>query len=389
MKIYNSLTQTKKEFKSLEEKKVKMYVCGITPYNTTHLGHAATYLFYDVVKRYLEFKGFEVNYVQNVTDIDDSILQKAREVGRNWKELGDFWTKEFLSDLSDLNILKPTHFVKATDSIPKMIEIVKSLIVNRYAYEKNGNVYFEVAKFPKYGQLSKYNREQMLIISKERGANPSDPNKKDPLDFILWQKSLPDEPFWDSPWGKGSPRSGGAGRPGWHIECSAMIDQFLGDQIDIHGGGYDLIYPHHESEIAQSESYSGKSQFVNFWMHLGMVMYQGEKMSKSLGNLVLVKDLLKKYSPNAIRWMLLSRHYRIPWEYSEEGLIEAEKKVSQAMRAAGKQTFFVIPSDLNEGSQDFISAMEDDFNTPLALEIIENSKNPTQMLKILGFQLPT
>lgn len=370
MRIFNSFSLEKEKFEPLNPKKVLMYVCGITPYDTTHLGHAATYLFFDVVKRFLEYKGSKVIYTQNVTDIDDSILEKSKIVGEDWKKLGDYWTKRFLQDIEALNIMMPTHFVKATDSIPKMIKIVESLIVNRYAYVKNGNVYFEVSIFPKYGQLSKYNRSQMLLISKERGADPADPNKIDPLDFILWQKSLKDEPFWESPWGKG--------RPGWHIECSAMIAQYLGNQIDIHGGGHDLVYPHHESEIAQSESYTNSSPFVKYWMHIGMVNFLGEKMSKSLGNLILIKDLLKKYTPNAIRWMLLSRNYRSPWEYNGDELKIAQQKVDNLKLSQNGKV-----------ETEFIKSMEDDFNTPASLNIIEKSQNPKTMLKILGFQIPT
>lgn len=367
MKIFNTLSQSKEKFTPINKNQILMYVCGITPYDTTHLGHAATYLFFDVVRRYLEFKGFELNYTQNVTDIDDSILERAGEVKENWQKLGDYWTKRFLRDLDNLNVKMPTHYVKATGSIVKIIEMVKKLKNKGHAYQKKGNVYFDVSKFPTYSNLSKLNRVQMLLISKERGANPDDPNKKDPLDFILWQKSLLDEPFWESPWGNG--------RPGWHIECSAMINQYLGDQIDIHGGGEDLIFPHHESEIAQSETYIGKSPFAKYWMHVGVVYYQGQKMSKSLGNLVLIKDLLKKYSPNSIRWLLLKHHYRAPWEYLEQELIEAEKKISAL--------------DLSEDGDvenEFINAMEDDFNTPKALEIIESSKSPASMLRILGFK---
>lgn len=371
MKIFNSKSKTLEEFVPLQPKRVKMYVCGITPYDTTHIGHAATYMFFDAVRRFLEFKGFKVEYVQNVTDVDDSILQKAREVKRDWKELGDYWTGRFLKDLKDLNVALPTHLVKATDSIPKIIEIVRLLSQKGFTYQKGGNVYFEVSRFPDYGKLSNYSPHQMVIISKERGADPGDPNKKDPLDFILWQKSLPDEPFWDSPWGKG--------RPGWHIECSAMVNQYLGDQIDIHGGGADLIYPHHESEIAQSESYIGKSPFVKYWIHIGMVYYQGEKMSKSLGNLVLVKDLLKKYEPNIIRWMLLSHHYNSKWEFKIEAM------------DAVMQKFDRIKTKLNRSEaeipQKFLDSIENDFDFPLALKVAENAPHPGKMLEILGFDL--
>lgn len=317
MNLYNTLTKNKEKLFTLKDKKISLYVCGITPYATTHLGHTATYVFFDVLVRYLQYKKYKVNYVQNVTDIDNDILREAKKVGQDWQKVGEKWTNRYVADMEALNILPPTHFVKATDSIPAMIQIIKILMQKRFTYEKSGNVYFEVAKFKNYGTLSKLVRKQMIKISKERGADPADPNKKDPLDFILWQQSKVNEPFWQSPWGRG--------RPGWHIECSAMIHQYLGDQIDVHGGGSDLIFPHHESEIAQSESFSGKKPFVKYWLHTSMVRYQGEKMSKSLGNLVMISELLKKYSPNAIRFLILSHHYLTPWEFREENLKKAQK----------------------------------------------------------------
>ena len=290
MKLYNTLSEKIEVFKPLEKDKVKLYVCGITPYDTTHLGHAFTYTIFDVLYRFLEFQGYKVNYTQNVTDIDDDILKKAKEVGEDWKKLGTFWTEKFLKDMKSLNTIPPTHYVKATETIPTIIEIIEKLENDGFAYEKNGNVYFDVKKDKEYGKLSKYSCEQMITLSKERGANPNDPNKHDPLDFILWQKSKNDEPFWDSKWGKG--------RPGWHIECSAMVYKYLDKKIDIHGGGSDLRYPHHESEVAQSEQFTGVKPFSQVWMHIGMVEYKGEKISKSLGNLVMVSDLLKNCTPN-------------------------------------------------------------------------------------------
>lgn len=338
-----------------------MYVCGITPYDTTHLGHAFTYVFFDVLFRYFRFKGYEVNYTQNVTDIDDDILKRAKEEKRDWKELGNFWTGKFMKDMKALNVLPPTNYVKATGSIATIVEIAKLLVDKNYAYEKNGNVYFEVNKFKDYGELSKFSKKQMIIISKERGGNPDDPLKKNPLDFLLWQKSGQDEPSWDSPFGKG--------RPGWHIECSTMVKDTLGDQIDIHGGGRDLIFPHHESEIAQSESFTNKKPFVRFWMHTSMVLYQGEKMAKSLGNLIMIDPLLKKYSSNAIRWMLLSHHYRKPWEFDEKKLNEAEKNVSSALRTI-KDASFKKTKVKNASLENFMFLMDDDLNTPDVLKLI-------------------
>lgn len=388
MKLYNSLTNQKEEFKPLNPKEVKLYVCGITPYDTTHLGHAFVYVAFDAFVRFLKFKGFKVTYTQNVTDIDDDLLKRAKEEGRDWRELGDFWTNRFLKDMTILNIQLPSNYVKATQFIDKIIEIIQKLLDDSFAYRVDGNIYFEVSKFPDYGKLSKFTPDQMKFLLKERGGDPSDPKKKAPLDFLLWQKSLYDEASWDSSWGRG--------RPGWHIECSAMISKTLGEQIDIHGGGRDLIYPHHESEIAQSESYTGKSPFVKYWMHIGMVMYQGEKMSKSLGNLVLVSDLLKKYSPNAVRWLLLGYYYRRPWEFDftilDECQIivrEIEEKLKKVPKTSQKHHF-----ENNPELESFLESLEDDFCTPIAFsEILTliNKKNPPlksikQALEMLGFK---
>ncbi len=386
MVIYNSLSLKKELLSPLYPKKILMYVCGITPYDTTHLGHAFTYVFFDVVFRYLTVKGYSVFYTQNVTDIDDDILKRAREEGKNWREFGNFWTKKFLVDLKALNVIKPTYYIKATDSIPKIIEITKALIKKNFAYGKDGNVYFRVKKFLSYGKLSKLTRTEMIELSKERGADPNDPLKEDPLDFILWQKSKNDEPFWNSPWGKG--------RPGWHIECSTMIHQYLGDQIDIHGGGQDLAFPHHESEIAQSESFTGKSPFVRNWMHTAMVSCKGEKMSKSLGNLVMISDLLKSYRPETIRFMLLSYYYRKPWEFHENTLLEADRQVKTIFKAAGPyrkqksslKKLVSLSKKMRPEKEldDFFRALEDDFDMPLALmglvafsKKVLQEKNPT------------
>jgi L-cysteine:1D-myo-inositol 2-amino-2-deoxy-alpha-D-glucopyranoside ligase len=381
MQLFNSLTGKIEKFKLFKKDKVTIYVCGITPYDTTHLGHAFVYISFDALIRYLQYKGFKINYTQNVTDIDDDVLKKAAEQDRDWQELGKFWTDKFLNDLKFLNILMPTHYVKATDSIKKIIKIVSDLNKRGLAYEKQGNIYFEVNKFKDYGQLSKYTKKQMLLISKERGSDPSDPNKRDPLDFILWQKTKTGEPFWESPWGKG--------RPGWHIECSAMVNTYLGDQIDIHGGGRDLIYPHHESEIAQSESFTGKKPFVGNWMHIGMVLYEGEKMAKSLGNLVMVSDLSKKYSSNIIRWLLLSHYYRKPWEFDYAEIEEIREKVILIEKFLKKSN----ESKINKQHLEvFDEMMDDDLNTPRVLDFVlsllgnqENKITVEKMLEILGF----
>lgn len=385
MKLYNSLTRTKEHFKPQTVEKVKIYVCGITPNNAAHLGHAFTYVLFDVLIRYLKYKKYHIDYLQNATDINDSddVIVQAVSKGRTWKQEADFWIKDFHKQMDALHVLRPTHYVVATSVIDKIILVIKDLIKKGYAYEKEGSVYFEITKFSKYGELSRYTSEQMLFISRERGNNPDDPNKKNPLDFVLWLGSL-EKPNWNSPWG--------FGRPGWHIECSTMIYEYLGKAIDIHGGGRDLIYPHHESEIAQSESFTGKSPFVNIWMHTAMVLYEGEKMSKSLGNLVLIEDLLKKYSPEAIRWMLLSYHYRAPWEFEEFELEKIEKKLKDIrssildIRGVAKNH---EPSTMNQ----FEELMDDDLNTPKVLEyveklVLENKKQEAKkILEILGFKL--
>lgn len=360
--LYNSLSQRKEIFAPLSNKTVKMYVCGVTPYDTTHLGHAFTYVQFDVLVRYLKYLGYKVTYTQNVTDIDDDILKKAKETNRNWQELGNYWTERFLKDLKTLNVNMPTYYVKATNSITMIIHIIEVLIEKGFAYEKNGNVYFDVGKFPDYGKLSKFNHHQMLQISKERGGDPNDSNKKNPLDFLLWQKSKEDEPFWESPWGKG--------RPGWHIECSAMINQYLGKQIDIHGGGRDLIFPHHESEIAQSECFLGKKPFVKYFMHTAMLLYKGEKMSKSLGNLVMVSDLTKTYSANAIRFVLLSHHYRLPWELDISELTLAEKSIKTIEEALIVNSVLPMKNSTNKYMHEFEKYLNDDFNVPGSLKVL-------------------
>lgn len=361
MRLYNSLTQKQENFKPLNDKEVKLYVCGITPYDTTHLGHAFTYMAFDVLQRFLTFQGNTVTYTQNVTDVDDDLLKRAKETNKFWKELGEFWTQRFLNDFETLGIILPTHYVKATDSIPTMLKIIEKLEKDGLAYEKEGNVYFRVTKDSEYGKLSRLSREEMITLSKERGADPDDPRKENPLDFILWQKSKEGEPHWESKFGNG--------RPGWHIECSAMIYDYLGEQIDIHGGGSDLMYPHHESEIAQSETFTGKKPLSQFFLHTGTVGYKSEKMSKSLGNLIMVSDLLKKYDPNAIKYFLLTHHYRSDWEYNENDLENSQKEM-QEIKKAIKITVKEKGEEEEETTKQFILSLEDDLNTPKALSIL-------------------
>lgn len=382
LRLFNSGSGERELFETIAKGKATMYVCGVTPYDTTHLGHAFTYVSFDVLARYLRWKGIDVTYTENVTDIDDDVLRKGREEVRDWKELGQFWTDRFLTDMRDINVIKPNHYVRATDSIPRIIEMVNSLLKKGVAYRSGKNVYFDVSKFPTYGRLSHFNAKQMALLLKERGGDPEDPNKRNPLDFILWQGWKHGEPYWETPWGRG--------RPGWHIECSAMINQYLGDRIDIHGGGRDLIFPHHESEIAQSESYTGKKPFARYFMHTAMVMMSGEKMSKSLGNLVLVSDLLKDYSANAIRWLLISHHYRQVWEYTERDMKEAQSRMAAICRAAKKPGKHGLVN--KKIVSQFTELMDDDLDTPGVLKLIESvsesgkdAATVSYLLGVLGF----
>jgi cysteinyl-tRNA synthetase len=369
MKLFNTLTQSLEEFAPLrDDNTVRIYVCGITPYDTTHLGHAFTYVSFDTLIRYLEFRGYKVKYVQNVTDIDDDVLRKAREVGIPWDELGRRETERYLRDMDALNVRRPDVYPHATQETPAMIEIIQTLLARGYAYENEGNVYFSVHRDPEFGILARAiglnDYSAMLTIANERGNHPDDPHKKDPLDFVLWQAQAPGEPAWPSPWGPG--------RPGWHIECSAMSLKYLGQQLDIHGGGADLAFPHHTCEIAQSEHFTGKAPFARFWVHTGMVHQDGEKMSKSLGNLTLVSDLLKEYSADAIRVTLLNHHYRYPWECFPEDLQVATETVwlfQQVRSLVGEQTEGT--NSLLHGQ--FTAAMDNDLNTPQALWLLRQA----------------
>jgi len=367
MRLFNSKTQTTEEFR-LRDHEVTLYVCGITPYDTTHLGHAFTYTSYDQLIRYLELKGVSVRYAQNVTDIDDDVLKRANETGENWRELGNRWTEHYINDMIALNVRPPDDFPLATDVIPDIIHSVESLIGAGVAYVKNGSVYYEVSRYPEFGQLSHLPRSEMLAVANERGNRPEDPNKRDPLDFVLWQAQAPGEPAWESPWGPG--------RPGWHIECSTMSVKYLGKPVDIHGGGLDLCFPHHECEIAQVKPVLDHEPYVRYWMHTAMVGYQGEKMSKSLGNLVMVDKLLHSYTPDALRLYLGSHHYRQAWSYEEEDLNkfqEMAELLSQAVSIPGERGVesgkgFSLQAD--EYVHEFSEAMENDLRTPEAVRAL-------------------
>lgn len=357
LRVYNTLTG-KKEVFSARNEEAGIYVCGITPYDTTHLGHAFTYVFFDVVVRYLRDQGLRVKYVQNLTDVDDDILRKASQLGRDWREVVKENTKRFLEDMRWLNNVPPDVYPRATDHMNDIVRIVKGLVAKGYGYEKGGNVYFSLDSDGSYGKLSKLSRKEMLPIANERGNNPDDSNKKNPLDFVLWQAKKPGEPSWRSPWGDG--------RPGWHIECTAMSTKYLGEIVDIHGGGGDLVYPHHESSIAQSECFTGKP-FARYWMHTGMLRYNGAKMSKSLGNLVFIRDVQNVLGPNEVRLRLLTHHYRSEWEFTGWE-IEKVKEMNGLFKAAWQ-----AESDMGEAfdytshEKAFLEAMDDDFDTPKAV----------------------
>ena len=304
---------------------VSMYVCGITPYDATHLGHAATYLTYDLLIRRLEELGHEVRMVRNVTDVDDSILPKARELGVPFLELAESELTRFRSDMDVLGMRPAIAEPRATEAVEGMISMIDKLLSLGHAYLTHGTVYFDVSTFPRYGELSQYSTEHMIRLARSRGGNPDDPHRRDPLDFVLWQPSLPDEPAWRAPFG--------VGRPGWHIECSVMAMNELGSTIDLHGGGTDLIFPHHESEIAQSESITHQP-FARYWVHSAMVNYEGEKMSKSLGNLVFVSDLLKVADPRAIRLAVMRHHYRAGFEWHDTDLDDGNALLHRLLAAA-------------------------------------------------------
>lgn len=360
MKLFNSYTNSVEEFKPIEDNKVKMYVCGPTVYDYAHLGHARCYITWDVLYRYLKFKGYNVTYCRNVTDVDDKILKKAEKEGKTPEEVSQYWYKQFANSMKALNTLKPDIEPFATKTLGEMISIVKDLIANGYAYEANGDVYFRVKKFSKYGQLSKQPIDQL-----ESGARIEvGEQKEDPLDFALWKK---DEKFgYNSPWG--------VGRPGWHIECSAMSRKYLGKTIDIHAGGADLIFPHHENEIAQSECANG-CKFVNYWLHNGFVTINKEKMSKSLGNFLTIDDMLKNYDTNTLRLFILTNHYRMPVEFSDEALSSAKagaKRLVNAKQTPIDESFDITTTDEYKA---FVEAMDEDLNTSKALAILFDLAN--------------
>jgi len=363
IQIYNTLGRKKETFETCEKGRVKMYVCGPTVYDSCHIGHARSVVVFDVIARYLRSQGYEVTYVRNFTDVDDKIINKANEVGIDSNKVAEKYINEFYADMDALKVQRATFEPRATEHIDDIIEIAEKLIDKGFAYQINGDVYFAVELFPDYGKLSGRKLEEM-----EAGARVEvDKRKRNPFDFVIWKSAKPGEPSWESPWGKG--------RPGWHIECSAMIYALLGETVDIHGGGRDLTFPHHENEIAQSEAAFGK-QFIKYWVHNGFVNIDQEKMSKSLGNFLMIKDVLKSYHPEAVRLFLLSNHYRSPIDFTDKamdesttGLDKIYKLLERTKNRAG------ILSDKEEESKgtvwnNFSEAMNDDFNTARGIGVL-------------------
>lgn len=371
MKIFNTMSKKKEEFVPINPGEVKMYVCGPTVYNFFHIGNARTFIIFDTVRRYFEYKGYKVSFVQNFTDIDDRMINRANQDGISIKELGDRFISEYYKDADGLHIERATANPRATEFIQDIISFVSDLIDKGYAYEIDGDIYFSTEKFGNYGKLSGQNLEEL-----ESGVRINvDERKKDPMDFAIWKKQKDGEPAWESPWGPG--------RPGWHIECSCMAHKLLGDTIDIHAGGMDLVFPHHENEIAQSESRNGK-KFANYWMHSAYLNVNNQKMSKSLNNFLTARDALKKFDPEVIRFLMLSAHYRTQLNYSPE-LLESDRSALERLYNSIynlenllkntnvdklKDEEKVYLDNLNSYRDKYIEKMEDDFNTADAISVI-------------------
>jgi len=357
MRLYNTLSRSVEEL-VVEDNTVNMYVCGITPYAPSHLGHAMCAVVFDVIRRYLEYKGYKVTFIQNFTDIDDKMIIAAHDEGIKVSELAERNIQAYLSELDRLNVLEASEYPRATEEIDSIIQVITDLIGKGYAYEISGDVYFRVKQDEDYGKLSRRNIDDLLA-----GARLEiEETKENPADFALWKSQKPREPAWDSPWGPG--------RPGWHIECTAMSLTYLNNKIDIHGGGQDLVFPHHENEIAQSESYTGIEPFARYWMHNGTLGYGEEKMSKSLGNVFSIGEALKVFSPDAIRMFFLSSHYRTPLVFSSES-VKGQQRAIERLKSA-------VTSNSGEGEvlktssyrEKFEAAMDEDFNTPIAFSVI-------------------
>ncbi len=368
LKVLNTLTRRKEEFVPMDGKRVRMYVCGPTVYDYIHIGNARSFVAFDIIRRYLKYKGYEVVYGSNLTDVDDKTIKRSGEMGISLQQLGEKYSDAYFEDIAQLNIKKPDVNPRATQHISEIIDLVQTLIDKGYAYVVDGNVYYDVSKFEDYGQLSG-NRAEAL----EAGARiETDPRKRNPADFALWKKQKPGEPAWNSPWGMG--------RPGWHVECSAMSMKYLGETLDIHAGGKDLIFPHHENEIAQSEATTGKP-FVKYWLHNEWLTVNGEKMSKSLGNFITAHDATEKYGPRVVRFFLASVHYRSPIDFNDQSLEQAKRNLERLLNAmesfealgVSRQKHVndeALLQEAKDAKQRFEEAMDDDFNTPLAISAL-------------------
>ncbi|MGY6090515.1 cysteine--tRNA ligase [Avibacterium paragallinarum] len=369
LKIFNTLSREKEVFTPIEANKVGMYVCGVTVYDLCHIGHGRTFVCFDVIARYLRYLGYDLTYVRNITDVDDKIIKRAIENKETCDQLVDRMVGEMYHDFDALNILRPDVEPRATHHIAEIIDIVEKLIQRGHAYvAENGDVMFDIESFPQYGKLSRQDLSQLQAGARIEISEI----KKSPMDFVLWKMSKPNEPSWDSPWGKG--------RPGWHIECSAMNSKQLGDHFDIHGGGSDLMFPHHENEIAQS-CCAHDGDYVNYWIHSGMIMVDKEKMSKSLGNFFTIRDVLNHYNGEVVRYFLLTAHYRSQLNYSEENLNLAQGALERLYTALRDTDPSVAPQGGEEFVAQFKEAMDDDFNTPNAISVLFEMAREINKLK--------
>ena len=360
MKIYSTLSRQKEEFQPQGDE-VTIYSCGVTPYAESHLGHAMNAVIFDTVRRYLIFRGYKVKFVQNITDVEDKIIDRANKLGIPPRELAEKFAAHYFEDMAALNVMKPDIIPYATEEIPKMLDVIQGLVDKGHAYAAKGSVYFRVRSMPDYGKLSKRTLDSMMAGAR---IEPGE-EKEHPMDFALWKAAKPGEPDWDSPWGKG--------RPGWHIECSAMALKYLGETIDIHCGGQDLIFPHHENEIAQSECFTGKKPFARIWMHNGLFQLGDEKMSKSIGNIVGIKQVLEKHSADGFRVFVLGSHYRNPLTFSDAAIEAAEHGLERLIQAYNNESTTHNAAeqiDVRTARQKFTEVMDDDFNTPQALAIL-------------------
>ena len=371
IRVYNDMTRQKEEFVPLHPGKVGIYVCGVTPYNHPHIGNARPFVVWDTIRRFLDHEGYDVTYVQNFTDVDDKIIRAANEEGVTWDVIANRYIKAYFEVMDKLHVKRAHIYPRVSEHIPDIIHTVQELINNGYGYVVDGDVYYRVERFSHYGELSGRKLDDMMA-----GAGwDVDERKENPMDFALWKSAKPGEPSWDSPWGKG--------RPGWHIECSTMSTKYLGNTLDFHGGGSDLIFPHHENEIAQSEGATGVHPFVRYWVHNGFITINEEKMSKSLGNFKTVYDLLKEYEPETIRYFILNTHYRSPLDFSQERLAEAGRSLERLRTAQNnlreiQQVITVGPDaeslalrdKVEELRKGFFDAMSDDFNTSLAISYL-------------------